>query len=77
MSPAEVLGLSAAEALAAIDARELGGGEVFNAYLERAETDRAAGPEGLNCFTCVASERAADSSPRGDSHPLGGLPLAV
>src|SRR5438132_8501584 len=78
MSVAEVLALSAAEALAAIDARELDGGQVFNAYLERAEADREAGAEGLNCFTWVAREPSADGwPPRGDSRPLAGLPLAV
>jgi aspartyl-tRNA(Asn)/glutamyl-tRNA(Gln) amidotransferase subunit A len=78
MSAAEILALSAAEALAAIDARELDGAEVFNAYLLRAEADRAAGAEGLNCFTWVAREPAANGSPpRNGSRPLAGLPLAV
>ncbi len=78
MSAGEILALSAARALSAIEAGELAGGEVFNAYRERAEADREAGAAGLNCFTWVAREPAADgSAPRGASQPLGGLPLAV
>jgi len=78
MSDAEILTLTASEALAAIAAGELAGAEVFGAYRARAERDREAGAEGLNCFTWVAPETGADGSPpRDDSRPLGGLPLAV
>jgi aspartyl-tRNA(Asn)/glutamyl-tRNA(Gln) amidotransferase subunit A len=78
MSDAEVLALSAAGALAAIDAGELAGGEVFDAYLQRARGDHEAGVESLNCFTWVARGPAANGSPaRRDSPALAGLPLAV
>jgi aspartyl-tRNA(Asn)/glutamyl-tRNA(Gln) amidotransferase subunit A len=73
MSAAEVLDLSAAAAAEAIAAGSLSAGEVFEVYRERAASDRAAGDDGLNCFTWVAGE-AADAGATG---PLAGVPLAV
>jgi aspartyl-tRNA(Asn)/glutamyl-tRNA(Gln) amidotransferase subunit A len=74
MSATDMLELSALEAAEAIDAGSLSAGELFHAYLGRAASDRAAGPDGLNCFTWVA-----ESAPRGEEAPgpLGGVPLAV
>ncbi len=70
---AEILELSVADAIAAIDAGELDAGELFELYRGRAAADAAASNgEGLNCFTWVA-ERAEDS-PEG---PLAGVPVAV
>ncbi len=67
MSSAEIVGLSATEASAAIAAGELSAEELFDAYRARAAADD------LNCFTWVA-ERA----PSGDAPaPLCGVPLAV
>jgi aspartyl-tRNA(Asn)/glutamyl-tRNA(Gln) amidotransferase subunit A len=73
MSAPEVLDLSAAAAAEAIAAGSLSAGEVFEVYRERAASDRAAGDDGLNCFTWVAGE-AADAGATG---PLAGVPLAV
>jgi aspartyl-tRNA(Asn)/glutamyl-tRNA(Gln) amidotransferase subunit A len=70
---AEVLELSAAAAAAAIGAGELSARELFEVYRARAAADRAAGEEGLNCFTWVAEESLG-----GDARaPLGGIPLGV
>jgi aspartyl-tRNA(Asn)/glutamyl-tRNA(Gln) amidotransferase subunit A len=73
MSATEVLDLSAAAAAEAIAAGSLSAGELFEVYRERAASDRAAGDDGLNCFTWVAGE-AADAGATG---PLAGVPLAV
>ncbi|MGP0103474.1 MAG: hypothetical protein ACLPUT_17855, partial [Solirubrobacteraceae bacterium] len=56
MSATDVLGLSAAQAADAIAAWSLSAGELFEAYRARAAADRAAGEDGLNCFTWVAAE---------------------
>ncbi len=61
---AEVLALSAAQASAAIGAGELDAGELFSFYRERAEADREAGQEGLNCFTWVAREAPGKAGTR-------------
>jgi aspartyl-tRNA(Asn)/glutamyl-tRNA(Gln) amidotransferase subunit A len=71
---AELLELTAAQA-----AREIAGGsitaaELFATYHDRAAADRAAGEEGLNCFTWVA-EGAREPAVGGP--PLGGVPIAV
>jgi aspartyl-tRNA(Asn)/glutamyl-tRNA(Gln) amidotransferase subunit A len=80
MSGADVLSLSVAEATGEIAAGSLSGAELFEAYRLRAAADRAAGEDGLNCFTWVAPEApAADRAPsagRGGA-ALGGVPLAV
>ncbi len=74
MSATDVLGLSAAQAADAIAAWSLSAGELFEAYRARAAADRAAGEDGLNCFTWVAGD-APPAPPAGT--PLGGVPLAV
>ncbi len=63
---AEILDLTAAQAIAAIDEGELGASELFDFYAARARADE------LNCFTWVA-ERA----PEPTASPLAGVPLAV
>jgi Asp-tRNA(Asn)/Glu-tRNA(Gln) amidotransferase A subunit family amidase len=68
----DMLELSARAAAGAIAAGSLSSEELFEAYRARAAADRAAGGDGLNCFTWVA-ERA----PGGDAPmPLHGVPLA-
>jgi aspartyl-tRNA(Asn)/glutamyl-tRNA(Gln) amidotransferase subunit A len=69
----DVIDLSASQAAAAIAAGSLDADELFAAYRGRAAADRAAGDEGLNCFTWVAEETATEAAPA----PLGGVPLAV
>jgi aspartyl-tRNA(Asn)/glutamyl-tRNA(Gln) amidotransferase subunit A len=69
----DILELSVAQAIAAIDAGELSSRELFDFYRGRAHADGAAdGSDGLNCFTWVADE-AADVG----EGPLAGVPLAV
>jgi aspartyl-tRNA(Asn)/glutamyl-tRNA(Gln) amidotransferase subunit A len=63
---AAILDLTVAQAIAAIDAGELGSGELFDFYRERAGADE------LNCFTWVA-----DEAPPPADGPLAGVPLAV
>jgi aspartyl-tRNA(Asn)/glutamyl-tRNA(Gln) amidotransferase subunit A len=92
MSAADVLELSAVEAAAAIAAGSLSAEELFEVYRARAASDRAAGEDGLNCFTWVADKPPTNSGTgTGDSgspanvhaagslagKPLGGVPLAV
>jgi len=67
-----VLELTAAQAAAAIAAGELDAGELFEVYRARSAADRAAGEDGLNCFTWVADEMPAPSA-----SPLAGVPLGV
>jgi aspartyl-tRNA(Asn)/glutamyl-tRNA(Gln) amidotransferase subunit A len=69
----DILELSASAAADAIGAGELSAQELFEHYRARAAADRAAGEEGLNCFTWVAGEAPDRIAPR----PLGGVPLAV
>jgi aspartyl-tRNA(Asn)/glutamyl-tRNA(Gln) amidotransferase subunit A len=80
-----VLNLSAAQAADAIVAGSLSADELFEAYRVRAAADRAAGEDGLNCFTWVAAgrlepgEQGSAAAP-GDGRagaPLAGVPLAV
>jgi aspartyl-tRNA(Asn)/glutamyl-tRNA(Gln) amidotransferase subunit A len=73
MSATEVLDLSAAAAADAIAAGSLSPSELFELYRERAASDRAAGEDGLNCFTWVAAQAPSDAS----KLPLAGVPLAV
>jgi aspartyl-tRNA(Asn)/glutamyl-tRNA(Gln) amidotransferase subunit A len=73
MSAEDALELSAAAAADAIAAGSLSADELFEAYRARAAADRAAGQDGLNCFTWVADETPAGVS----AAPLGGVPLAV
>jgi aspartyl-tRNA(Asn)/glutamyl-tRNA(Gln) amidotransferase subunit A len=74
MSEAELLELSAFEAAAAIGMGSLSAAELFEAYRARAGADRAAGEEGLNCFTWVAPDPLPGETAPG---PLHGVPLAV
>jgi aspartyl-tRNA(Asn)/glutamyl-tRNA(Gln) amidotransferase subunit A len=70
----DLLDLTAVAAAAAIADGELSAEELFEAYRGRAAADRAAGEQGLNCFTWVAPEGPpADAA----SGPLAGLPIAV
>jgi len=69
----DVLRLSAAQAADAIAAGSLSAAELAEAYRSRAAADRAAGEDGLNCFTWVAEEMP-EPAPAG---PLAGVPLAV
>ena len=71
---AGVLDLTAAGAIAQIEAGELSAAELFDAYRARAAIDRDDGEDGLNCFTWVAEE-SPHSAER--AAPLRGLPLAV
>jgi aspartyl-tRNA(Asn)/glutamyl-tRNA(Gln) amidotransferase subunit A len=73
MSSQDILQLSAARAVAAIGAGELGAAELFSFYLSRARAHLVEQP-GLGCFTWVAEDVPAD--PPADA-PLRGVPLAV
>jgi aspartyl-tRNA(Asn)/glutamyl-tRNA(Gln) amidotransferase subunit A len=73
MSATDVLELSATTAAGAIADGSLSARELFEAYRLRAAADRAAGEEGLNCFTWVAGEAPGDDAPA----PFHGVPLAV
>jgi aspartyl-tRNA(Asn)/glutamyl-tRNA(Gln) amidotransferase subunit A len=68
----EMLELSAAQAIAAIEAGELSAQELFAFYRERAQADASANGGGLNCFTWVS-----DGTPSAVDGPLAGVPLAV
>ena len=68
-----VLELSAVAATAEIAAGSLSAKELFEAYRERASSDRAGAGDGLNCFTWVAEESSGSDA----GAPLGGVPLAV
>jgi aspartyl-tRNA(Asn)/glutamyl-tRNA(Gln) amidotransferase subunit A len=76
MSATDMLELSAAQAVDAIAAGSLAAGELFEAYRSRAAADRAAGEDGLNCFTWVA-EDMPDAPAAGAGAALGGVALAV
>jgi len=67
------LELSAFAAAEAIAAGSLSAQELFEAYRARAEADRAAGEDGLNCFTWVPQEAPTGA----DGGALRGVPLAV
>jgi aspartyl-tRNA(Asn)/glutamyl-tRNA(Gln) amidotransferase subunit A len=73
----DVIELSAAAAAAQIAAGSLSAGELFDAYRARAAADRAAGEDGLNCFTWVAEDAPAPAASAGVDAPLAGVPLAV
>ncbi|HEY7932917.1 MAG TPA: Asp-tRNA(Asn)/Glu-tRNA(Gln) amidotransferase subunit GatA [Solirubrobacteraceae bacterium] len=79
MSAADILNLTAVSAAEAIDTGELSAHELFETYRARAAADRAAGEDGLNCFTWVAEETDASHGADGSTPraPLSGLPLAV
>ncbi len=67
---AELLELTAAQATEAIAAGTASAQELMDVYRERAAADRAAGEEGLNCFTWVADAEPGAATARG-------VPLAV
>ncbi len=71
----DILDLSVAEAIGAIDAGELGSTELFAFYRDRAQGDIAAGADGLNAFTWVADEAPRDGEAANGR--LAGVPLAV
>jgi aspartyl-tRNA(Asn)/glutamyl-tRNA(Gln) amidotransferase subunit A len=73
MSATDMLELTAFQAAAAVADGSLSSAELFAAYRERAAADRAAGEEGLNCFTWVAPEAPRETI----SGPAAGVPLAV
>jgi aspartyl-tRNA(Asn)/glutamyl-tRNA(Gln) amidotransferase subunit A len=73
MSATDIVELSATGAVEAIAAGSLSRGELFDAYRARAAADRAAGEDGLNCFTWVAEE----APPERGGAPLQGVPVAV
>ncbi len=68
MSATDPTALTAAAAVAAIDAGELSAREVFDAYREAAAADE------LNAYLWVAEDAPADPEP---GSPLAGVPLAV
>jgi aspartyl-tRNA(Asn)/glutamyl-tRNA(Gln) amidotransferase subunit A len=72
MSAADMLELSATQAIAAIEAGELSAQELFVFYRERALADARANGDGLNCFTWVSED-----TPSAAEGPLAGVPLAV
>jgi aspartyl-tRNA(Asn)/glutamyl-tRNA(Gln) amidotransferase subunit A len=74
----DVLDLTAAAAAAAIRAGSLSAAECFETYRERAAADRAAGDDGLNCFTWVAAKcpEQGERAPTTEA-ALAGVPLAV
>ena len=68
-----LLELGATAAASKIAAGELSAAELFAFYRDRAAADRAAGEEGLNCFTWVAGPGEAPPA----KGPVEGVPLAV
>jgi aspartyl-tRNA(Asn)/glutamyl-tRNA(Gln) amidotransferase subunit A len=77
VSATDLLELSAVEAAAAIAAGSLSAAELFDFYRARAASDRAAGGDGLNCFTWVAEDAPEGGAGDGGGAPLAGVPLAV
>jgi aspartyl-tRNA(Asn)/glutamyl-tRNA(Gln) amidotransferase subunit A len=73
MSTPDPLELTAVQASQAIASGSLPPSELFDLYRQRAAADRAAGEDGLNCFTWVAGETPTQVP----SGPLAGVPLAV
>jgi aspartyl-tRNA(Asn)/glutamyl-tRNA(Gln) amidotransferase subunit A len=70
---ADILDLSVAQAIAAIEDGQLDASELFAVYRRRAEEHGGELEQGgLNCFTWLAQ-----SVPDGASGPLAGVPLAV
>ncbi|MGI8597533.1 MAG: Asp-tRNA(Asn)/Glu-tRNA(Gln) amidotransferase subunit GatA [Thermoleophilaceae bacterium] len=69
----ELLGLTAAQAIERIEARELGADELFAFYRERAAAEE------LGAFLSVSGRdfEADDGAHHGDGAPLAGLPVAV
>jgi aspartyl-tRNA(Asn)/glutamyl-tRNA(Gln) amidotransferase subunit A len=74
---AELLSLTAAQAAERIAGGDVSSAELFALYRDRAAADRAAGEEGLNCFTWVAGENGANGGNGSPPARLAGVPLAV
>ncbi|MGA2164850.1 MAG: Asp-tRNA(Asn)/Glu-tRNA(Gln) amidotransferase subunit GatA [Solirubrobacteraceae bacterium] len=70
MSPPGIIDLSAAQAVAEIEAGRLSAAEIFAFYRRRAADEARE----LNCFTWLASDLPGNS---GSQAPLRGVPLAV
>src|SRR5450755_1213771 len=68
----ELLELSAARAIAEIEAGSLSATELFALYRDRARAYGGHSNGGLNCFTWIA-----EGVPEGSPGPLAGIPLAV
>jgi aspartyl-tRNA(Asn)/glutamyl-tRNA(Gln) amidotransferase subunit A len=83
MSFSNMLELSAAAAIAAIERGELSSAELFAFYRGRARADASANGAGLNCFTWVAEDALSGDAWQEGGHassgagPLAGVPLAV
>jgi aspartyl-tRNA(Asn)/glutamyl-tRNA(Gln) amidotransferase subunit A len=80
MSAGELFAMSVGEAVAAVREGTLSSAELSQAYRDRAEADRSAGADGLNCFLWVAPEApASDGSgaSNGEGAALAGVPIAV
>jgi aspartyl-tRNA(Asn)/glutamyl-tRNA(Gln) amidotransferase subunit A len=75
MSAREILAMSVSEAVATVHDGTLSTAELSQAYRDRAEADRSAGVDGLNCFLWVApgAPRGGD----GGRAALAGVPIAV
>ena len=78
MSAGEILAMSVCEAAAAVRDGTLSPLELSQVYRGRAEADRNAGADGLNCFLWVAPEAPRDG-PVGDDGgaALASMPIAV
>ncbi|HEY1690468.1 MAG TPA: Asp-tRNA(Asn)/Glu-tRNA(Gln) amidotransferase subunit GatA [Solirubrobacteraceae bacterium] len=74
MSEQKLIGLTASEAIAAVNAGDLDQAELFDAYLQRAAEHGADGEGALNCFTWLAEETPSVPA---TGAPLAGVPLAV
>jgi aspartyl-tRNA(Asn)/glutamyl-tRNA(Gln) amidotransferase subunit A len=72
---AEIVNLTAAQAVAEIEAGRLSAEELYTAYRTRAAADKDAAQAGLNCFTWVADPGVPGNST--EDAPLRGVPLAV
>jgi aspartyl-tRNA(Asn)/glutamyl-tRNA(Gln) amidotransferase subunit A len=79
MSAGEMLAMSVGEAAVAVRDGTLSAAELSRAYRDRAEADRSAGADGLNCFLWVAPQAPGrDGGQRdGDVSALAGVPIAV
>jgi aspartyl-tRNA(Asn)/glutamyl-tRNA(Gln) amidotransferase subunit A len=74
----DLLELTAAEAIAAIEAGHTSAEELFAFYRERARTHGLGSDGGrLNCFTWIADGLPNGEGAGGAGLPLGGVPLAV
>jgi aspartyl-tRNA(Asn)/glutamyl-tRNA(Gln) amidotransferase subunit A len=70
----ELLALSGADGVAAVQAGEVSAAELFGVYHTRALEHGGAADEGLNCFSWIADGVPPESD---DASPLAGSPVAV